>query len=492
MKKISRRSFVKLVGSTAVAGAMSACSSSSSETTASGTTSTSTSSDASASTEKIELTIVGQANASGDEDKIALYAEKFAEYEALTGVKVTYEAIPDADYSTWMTTQFTAGTAPEIITMASAKLASEQEKGVIHDLTEELQTTNPYFGDEVWGDTLSAFLMEQVYNNDGRAFGIPTTFSGVRIFYNKDMFESVGITKNPETWPEFIDAMEEIQTAGYIPFAYPNASHADFVTLWFGNSFSNQLGQAEIDAMDIVGTDLLLINAEICKGYDEGYFRMQTDYMRGSLEAIKEFSAYWTSDYNGLDTNGSKDMFLRGEAAMIITGSWDLKALDEADGRSFEYGVFDIPYLTSDVYPTAIDRPVTVGGLPGDNLTINATVTGAKYDAALDFIKFFTGEEMQTASLEDLYFMPATVGLDIPDTLSGFISGDETLKLRAGYFTVLNDMWRDSFHRSVQEYLSGAKDLETTLVGLDADLASVMETIMLENDWNADNNYQLG
>ena len=63
------------------------------------------------------------------------------------------------------------------------------------------------------------------------------------------------------------------------------------------------------------------------KAFDEGTLDFTSDSIKDSFDLMKDFSQYWTSDYNGLDQKTAIDMFIRGEVAMVQAMSTNLTAI---------------------------------------------------------------------------------------------------------------------------------------------------------------------
>ncbi len=57
-----------------------------------------------------------------------------------------------------------------------------------------------------------------VYGFDGTYYGSPYDMGAVGMWYNKAIFEELGVSV-PETWPQFLDAVKKIKAAGYVPIA---------------------------------------------------------------------------------------------------------------------------------------------------------------------------------------------------------------------------------------------------------------------------------
>ena len=118
-----------------------------------------------------------------------------------------------------------------------------------------------------------------------------------------------------------------------------------------------------VDELDVSGNGYVEL-AEICKGMDEGKIDFTDENLKASFELMKDFSQYWTSDYNGLDQSTAVDMFARGEVAMVQAMSTKLESVEAVVGDSFEYGVMPVPVITDETHEGALGKSVILGGQP--------------------------------------------------------------------------------------------------------------------------------
>lgn len=61
------------------------------------------------------------------------------------------------------------------------------------------------------------------YTVDGRVYGLPWNMGMVGFWYNTELFEEAGITEEPQTWSEFLDAVRKLKDAGITPIALGQA-----------------------------------------------------------------------------------------------------------------------------------------------------------------------------------------------------------------------------------------------------------------------------
>lgn len=423
-----------------------------------------------------------------DEKANTLTDEIIKEWEAKTGATVQFEKQP-TDYRVWLTTQFTANQGPDVYTGILYDITSDYETGYLYNFKELYEQENPYDPGQPWKETLPESILERMYLTNGDIPGYPSSTSVVRIFYNKTLFDQVG-AEVPETWEDFMDVCRKLKDGGITPFGFPNASKEDLSWLWFNNSVCGQLNNELVAKADVSGNGFIELN-EMVKSFDEKALDFTTAPIKESFELMKEFSQYWTSDYNGLDQQTAIDMFIRGDVAMVQAMSTNLSSVSVNVGDSFEYGVMPIPVITNETSEYAMNKSVILGGQPDIIFAINKACESdpKKLAAAIDFAQYMSSAEVQKKFAEGIYRIPLSTKTELPESLSGFIITEEPLRMP--YYTGVNNELRDFFCRGGQMYLEGSYDTEAFAGYVQESFATVFETIKAENDWSADNNYGL-
>lgn len=115
---------------------------------------------------------------------------------------------------------------------------------------------------------------ESQFSYDGKVYGLPMYKSYWVIFYNKNVFDEVGITP-PATWDEFMSNNQKIKDAGVTPlFATQEAGWTSFI--WFEEilskldpDFYNDLMNGEASYTDEPAQEALRIWADM---YAQGFF----------------------------------------------------------------------------------------------------------------------------------------------------------------------------------------------------------------------------
>lgn len=422
-----------------------------------------------------------------DEQSIAFLETLLEEYHQQSGNTVKFEAIPDSDYRTWLTTQFTAGTGPAVYTGILHDATSDYNKGWITNFSDLYESESKYDSGRSWKETLPESILERMYISPEKEVpGYPTSTSVVRIFCNADIMKEVGV-ETPQTWEQFMEVCDKLKQAGHVPFAFPNATIADLSWLWFNNSVSSQMNSGLLPKVDISGNGFAELN-EMAKAMAEGTWNFDVPELKAGYELMKDFSQYWSSDYNSLDRTSAIEMFLRGDAVMLQALSGDLRMIDEM--AEFEYIVMPVPVITSETSEYAQGKSVVLGGQPNVIYSINANLSEEEMAAAVDFVQWMSSPDVQARYATEIYRIPLSTSVELPEKLKGFTITEDQLRLN--YYAGINEQIRNYFHRAGQQYLEGTIGVDELCSILNQSYTEVLAGIAEENGWNAENNYQIG
>lgn len=233
-------------------------------------------------------------------DDMEKYIEAFE--KKYPGVHVTYTCYPN--YETQIVPRLESGDYGDVLFVPSYMTG------------EELSTYFAYLGDKN--------VLSEKYNylDGGRninrsVYGIPSYAYMSGILYNKDIFYQAGVTENPKTSAEFLEALQDIaERTDAIPF-YTNYADPWALTLWDTFSYIEMTGSAD---------------------YKYTYFTYEKDaFLQGSTH-YQVYKLLYDIVKNGLCENDptksnwerSKSMLNKGEIGAIAIGSWALCQFKEA------------------------------------------------------------------------------------------------------------------------------------------------------------------
>jgi len=229
------------------------------------------------------------------------------------GIKLNLEVVSWNEVYTVVSTRISNGNAPDILNIDT--FADYATEGL-------LLPVKDYCSDELYNDFFPSFIEQSVI--DGTVWAVPDLASARAMYYNKDMFDEVGINV-PETWADLEDACLAIQDY-YGGDVYP-----------WGLDMTTDEGQAAFSYY-VWNNDGGFVDAD-------GNWALNS---AANVEAIN----FAVGLYNKGFTNPSpatqtrydlQDMFGAGKMAMVITTNQLPTYLSEK-GYSVNYGTAALPH----------------------------------------------------------------------------------------------------------------------------------------------------
>lgn len=295
-------------------------------------------------------------------------------------IKVEMETNSDFPaYQEKVKTMLSTGTAPDIFHYNyNPNDLSYFESGLLMDFTSYM--------DEEWKARFEDSDLETL-TYDGKLLSIPFESAGAVIWYNKDIFQKVGITEFPDTWDELLEACKTLKDAGYGGFSLYTGDDA-----WYSVNL--------ITALWIANEGAVKVNTSTS---------FQTQGLVDALNTYKEFCEYSTSDVIGGNYSVAGANFSSGKTTMAIDGSW-FTSYQEED---------IIPSIGVAPMPTNGDGVADKGYLVTDAQTPWAAAAQedpAKEAAIVEFMKFITSEEAtRTLTLDGSVVLSAKLELTDED-----------------------------------------------------------------------------
>lgn len=249
-------------------------------------------------------------------DDVAQMEAIIAEFNKVyPNIRIKFDPTNPPDYNATLRTQLEGGTGPDLFYLRSFATSRQLfEEGFIEPLT-DLPGLKENFTPESLGPWSAA---------DGTPYGVPFIAVSHGVYYNKDLFKELGL-EVPQTWQELLATAQKIKDAGYTPFA--NAS-GDAWTI------------AEIVFMNLAPT--FIGGYEGRQAYLNGERCFNDQNMVNAFQAVADLGPFVPEGQEALTYYDSQQLFLQGQAAMWLGGSWDIPFF-ESEAPEFEWGVFGIP-----------------------------------------------------------------------------------------------------------------------------------------------------
>ncbi len=320
-------------------------------------------------------------------------------------IQLKAEFFEDEALKMKMKVAITGNQLPDIITYWSGEtFETLVSNGMLGDITQQLDA-DPDFKNDVLNGGLDTFAY------DGKNYGIPVLFSGVSLWYNKQIFADNGLTP-PATYQELLEVVDKLNDKNIVPITVAGKDRWP-VLHWFSYLAQRIGGMEPFEKAKSGETD-----------FTEDTFVQAGTMLRELAVDHKGF----VNGFLGLDYAAAESLFTNGKAAMYLQGEW---AMNSFLGDDFAENVGFVPF------------PAVEGGKGGLNIYQGGFGAGmaisanANQDAAYKAIRFLTDSAqrkeineganispMKTANLDEANMHPLAFAYDssISESLEGFFS----------------------------------------------------------------------
>ncbi|MDD5397253.1 MAG: extracellular solute-binding protein [Candidatus Moranbacteria bacterium] len=329
----------------------------------------------------------------GTFDDSLVYSEIINQYKQINPYvgEIKYRKFSQDTYRQELLDALASGQGPDIFLVNNGWMASFQNK------LEPAPT--PLMSDQ---DMKSNFpdVVTSDFMDGGKAYAVPLSVDSMQLYYNKDMFNAVGITAPPKTWFEFQSDVVKLtrlnpnggfDLSGAAIGTGTNINRAsDLLTLLMlqnGVEFPTKKGMAAKIDEGVVGRDGNVTQA----GESALSFYTQFAKLNGANNLRNPFYTWNSRNHNSIDA------FSEGTVAMMFNYSWQIAEIKKKNPK-LNFAVASVPQAHSDNPVTyanywgyAVSRnkvvaPATVGGQPAAAPVSNETRT----HEAWQFLRFLT------------------------------------------------------------------------------------------------------
>lgn len=296
----------------------------------------------------------------------------------------------ESAFNNILSTDIASGTMANIFRIQGvANLSEYIDNGLLLDLSPYLKE------DKEWGDgfTEGALSYYEVPGKEG-VYGIPMESGLIGVYYNKDLFAKAGVDTFPETWTEFLNAIEKLKASGVIPVALGTQTtymaghlHDQIFYKWLGTEAAKELGARNMNWTD--------------------------DEVVKTLQFVKDLIDAGAFDPNaaGLTDDIAMTQFQQGEAAMVITGPWNISTFSDPEktpvSESIELAKFpyfeEKPEFKNDDMQTL--SPYMVSG----------KLEGKELDLTIELLKMLTNKEAAKRFAEEASFLIPRKDIELDD-----------------------------------------------------------------------------
>lgn len=244
-------------------------------------------------------------------------AEKFN--AANPDIEVKVEHLPWPEMQQQLTTDISAGTAPDISHMATRWMAGFAKDGALAPI-EGLMSTG-------FADTFVPTYLDLQKQGD-HTWGLPIAASARGLFYNKKLLEKAGVATPPKTWDEAFEAAKKVDALGDDVYGIGvQGKDLDTEGYWFYSLWTH--------GGSIIGAD-----------GKSGFASPE------AIKATENYLRFIKANVTQPGVTGSsredlQNLFAAGKLGMVLSGPWFNAQLAE-QGKDVEYGIGRIPIATTE------------------------------------------------------------------------------------------------------------------------------------------------
>jgi raffinose/stachyose/melibiose transport system substrate-binding protein len=307
-------------------------------------------------------------------------ADQFVKQHPDVSIEIT--VIANEPFKQKLATAMQSGSPPDLFqSWGGGVLKQYADAGLVQDLTPSLQEDN-------WGASFQPGPLS-LYTFEGKTYGLPWDAGMVGFWYNQDLFKKAGIDKPPATWSELLDAVKKLKAANITPIGLGEGDK------WPGHFWWVYLAVREGG-----------------KGaFEKAYTRQGSFADKPFVEAgvrLKELVDLqpFQNGFLGANYGNEQTLMANAQAAMELMGQWAPDAnrgvAQDVDAFMKSRGWFPFPTVEGG----AGDPSDAMGGGNGIAVGKNAP------KEAIDFLRFLTSKETQTAMTKAGLAVPTVKGAE--------------------------------------------------------------------------------
>jgi raffinose/stachyose/melibiose transport system substrate-binding protein len=307
-------------------------------------------------------------------EDVAAYEKFIAEFQRQNpDVRVTFTPYLNTEYNTILSTALQGGGGPDIVHLrAYGGMEPFANAGLILRLDDKVPAL---------ADFDPGILLGATNRADGHVYGVPFALQTVKILYNIDMFERLGLSE-PTTWAEFLAVGDALEASGVNALANGTKDPWTNETL-FGAVAPTFYG---------------------CTPFFQQITAGETDFtdprFAAALERMVALRPYLADNYTGVGYTDMQTLFAFEQAGMFAAGSYEIGNMRNLN-PDLRIGSFAVP-----------------GDMAGESCisfyvdgSYGINANSANQEAALRFIQFLASQEfgqMFTDELQQISAVPGT------------------------------------------------------------------------------------
>ncbi len=253
-------------------------------------------------------------------------------------IRIKYYKKNHQEYEQELINALAAGKGPDIFVINNSWLPRYFDK--IKPISQDLITDSQKLITEREFKETFVDVAYQDFVADGKIYAVPFSVDTLALYYNKDLFNTVGIPEPPETWEEFKNAAERLTKIDQ----YGNIVRAGAAV----GTAKNVNRSTDILSLLMLQSGAKMTNSNHTKAvFNQGIEIGGKDYSPG-LTALRFYTDFANVSKRVYTWNPrmhySIDSFYEGKAAMMINYSYHIPTI-KAKAAKLNFGIAPIPQI---------------------------------------------------------------------------------------------------------------------------------------------------
>ena len=271
-----------------------------------------------------------------DANQQPTYQKSIDQFESLhPNIKVTIEQNPWTQYWQKLDTEFAGNSAPDVFWDHVAYFPQLVQQGALMNLTPLIQKDHL---------DLSVYYPQLLkpFQFNGNYYGLPKDWDTITLFYNKTLFQQMGVSADNLTWNptdggSFVKLLQQLTLD-------KNGRHPN--QAGFDPQSVKQYGFVSLNSDQEIYMNYIAMNGGSFLDKPFGtHFTFNQPQSVQALQFLINLITKWHVSPPASETNNAgniaEQMFARGQAAIIETGSWNISFI--ASQTNFPFGVAELP-----------------------------------------------------------------------------------------------------------------------------------------------------
>ncbi len=352
-----------------------------------------------------------------------------AQFEEEQGIAVNVVEFPFDDIREQFTTTAPSGEGPDIIVGANDWVGELVVNGLLLPL--DLSAIEADFSEAAIG----------AFNFDGDVYGLPFAVENVALYYNADL-----VPEPPATWEDVRAISETLVADGASQYGWVIQQNDPYHSYGLVTAFGGAV--FEFSAETGYNPENLLLDSQATI---DAYEFLQSYTQDGLMPA-------------GLDSDGMRALFEAGDAAMVISGPWDLARFQDALGDNL--GIAPIPSQVAEGAPFIGVQGFMVSALSEQQQLASLFVTNYIATADVQQQLFETGGRPPA-------YLPLADTIEDPNLQAFSAAGANGFSIPAyPFMSGVFNAWANAIELTVQDQLTAEEALTTAAETIRADVLS--------------------